>query len=230
MAKTFLRAIYIPEAEVKTLQDILNITEGASEDYGRDEVIDVRSTVFLTPYGKFGVDIKTCNGDTPYVDPVLFEILPDEEGVEIWHELFPLDVDDTILGDYVFSLDKEQCGEELELTVRVIEGNAGFAVKVTDRNTGIETILDGLTSRRTVNEFIVEDILQPFQEAGIEHAFEFETQISKEYQVSMEKKLKDMETEINELNGVANRTPEQEERLEVLSAEIGILSNHLYFS
>lgn len=99
----FASVIEIPAQEAKAMQEILDITEGASPDHGRDEVIRTYSTSLDTPFGKFGVDIKVCNGDTPYVDPVLFQVIPDEKHGEVWAEIYPLDVEDTLLGMYEFN-------------------------------------------------------------------------------------------------------------------------------
>ena len=115
----FKKVIFITPDEKKNMQEVLDITEGHAEDYGRDEVIEVFSTVFDTPYKKYGVDIKVCNGDTPYVDPVLFEVV-EQEGVNHWFEIYPLDVDDTLEGEYEFEDEIEDKGVTVVLEVVVV--------------------------------------------------------------------------------------------------------------
>jgi len=105
MANVFEQVILIPEEEAIQMEKILSIEEGYYEDTGRDEVIKTYSTKFCTPYGDYGVDIKVCNGDNPYVDPVLFQITKDENGREVWHEMFPLDVCEDLLGEYEFEFE-----------------------------------------------------------------------------------------------------------------------------
>lgn len=117
--KYFKKVIFINPEEKATMQEILDIEEGHAKDYKRDGVIEVFSTIFDTPYGKYGVDIKVCNGDTPYVDPVLFEVV-EQNGVNHWHEIYPLDVDDTLEGEYQFETDEEKHGVRVILQVLVV--------------------------------------------------------------------------------------------------------------
>ena len=78
------------------LQGILDIKEGGCPDCGPNEVIHTLTAHFG---GGIEADIKVCNGDSPYVDPVLFE-----NG----SELLALDVTDTLLGSYRFVLDQQE--------------------------------------------------------------------------------------------------------------------------
>jgi len=64
----------------------------AHPDYGRDSVIDVITVEFSNGYQ---ADIKICNGNGPYIDPVLF----DADGEELTTDA----VTDTILGKFVFT-------------------------------------------------------------------------------------------------------------------------------
>lgn len=121
--EVFRKVIFIEPHEKESMQKVLDFEEGHAEDYGRDSVIETFSTVFDTPYKKYGVDIKVCNGDTPYVDPVLFEVV-EHENVNHWHEIYPLDVDDTLEGEYVFEDELEDEGVEVVLEVLVISENS----------------------------------------------------------------------------------------------------------
>jgi len=85
--------LVIPERLVTKLQAILDIEEGQCEDYTYDETIERFTAEF--PDG-VEADIKVCNGDTPYVDPVLFL-----NGSEVQ----VLDVCEDLLGEYEFDLD-----------------------------------------------------------------------------------------------------------------------------
>lgn len=115
MTKHFKEIIKVSKWDNEVLQNILNIEEGHSEDYGSDQVIQTFSSTFETPYGGYGVDIKVCNGDTPYIDPVLFEII-NHDGLNNWYEIYPLDVEDTLLGSYEF----EHEVDGVEFTLEVI--------------------------------------------------------------------------------------------------------------
>lgn len=103
---TLTSRIILKENLVERLQAILDIDEGHFEGAGRDSVIHVFSTSVSHGEHHFGVDIKVCNGDTPYVDPVLFNIDFSENGEEIWSEIYPLGVEDVLLGDYEFETDE----------------------------------------------------------------------------------------------------------------------------
>lgn len=97
----FVKTIKVPKTEAKRLQSFL---DGNGDN--SDNVIATFSTHFKEQ-GR-GVDIKVCDGDGPYVDPVLFEVVPADAkdrkvGIRYnWHEIGPLDVTDTLLGEYEF--------------------------------------------------------------------------------------------------------------------------------
>lgn len=119
----FESIIEIPADEVLQMQQILDIKEGASEEHGRDEIIKTYSTSFYTAFGNFGVDIKVCNGDTPYVDPVLFQIIEDETHGEAWAEIYPLDVCDELVGTYEFEhyeFENDDDENNVPITLRVV--------------------------------------------------------------------------------------------------------------
>ena len=124
----FTQVITIPKEEADFYQkNVLDITDGHYKDAGRDEVICTYSTEFNTPHGDFGVDIKVCNGDTPYIDPILFNIQKsnDPDTSDVWDEMFPIDVTDTLVDKYEFEFDaKVKNGENdkhiaIKLTVIV---------------------------------------------------------------------------------------------------------------
>ena len=80
--------IKIPKKRAKELQAILDGPE--LEDMKNAAVIETLSANFGNG---FEADIKVVNGDTPYVDAVLF-----------FHgcEVLTLDVSETLLGEYAF--------------------------------------------------------------------------------------------------------------------------------
>lgn len=109
--------IEVSAEEANVMQNILDITEGHYEEAGRDSVIRVFDTEFVTPFGRFVTDIKVCNGDTPYVDPVLFVDI----GNNHLSEINVLGVDDTLLGEYEFEAEvTDEQGQEMTLILRTI--------------------------------------------------------------------------------------------------------------
>ena len=99
----------IPPHLAKELQKILDIREGYYTEMGRDDVIHVEHIYFGNGVG---ADIKVCNGDTPYVDAVLFD--NNQEVMML--------VSDTILGEYCF----EYKGEEYKAILRDTENSIKF--------------------------------------------------------------------------------------------------------
>lgn len=102
----YTETIEVSEHQANVIEEVLAIEEGASEDYGSDEVIHVEVFEFEDKYKSLDegqgwmLDVKVCNGDTPYVDPVLFLNI-DNTG----HELTTNDVEDTFLGEYTYTVD-----------------------------------------------------------------------------------------------------------------------------
>lgn len=104
-AVSFEKVILVKDDDAAEIQEILNIKEGYYERADRDGTIESYSTTFETPNGKFGVEIKLCNGNTPYVDAVLFSVRNDAiTGNLVWSEMFPLEVSETFFGEYVFEI------------------------------------------------------------------------------------------------------------------------------
>jgi len=62
------QTIQVPEDEIAEMNEILQRSEFI-EDAGRDEVIKLYRTIFDDGYE---VDIKVCNGNSPFVDAILF--------------------------------------------------------------------------------------------------------------------------------------------------------------
>ena len=87
--------IYLTKEETEWSRNFLNLTE-ADPNYGRDEVPLIKTAKFTSIKG-LEADIKCCNGDSPYVDPVAFI-----DG----HQVCVLEVDDTLEGEYWFNLGK----------------------------------------------------------------------------------------------------------------------------
>jgi len=96
--------IGIPKAEARKMQKILNGKELTSKQMfnvcgslSRDTIKTYtacfKSSAFDT---QMEMDIKVCNGDTPFVDAVLFD-----DG----HEVDVMDVSDTLLGEYTIEYD-----------------------------------------------------------------------------------------------------------------------------
>jgi hypothetical protein len=82
--------ISIDKKVADELQKILDITEGYYEDCDPDGVIET----FTADFGDgIEADINVCNGDTPYVDPVLFSY---------GNQVSGMDVGETLLGRYHF--------------------------------------------------------------------------------------------------------------------------------
>ena len=90
------KVISVPKDIHDQLQAILDIPEGHSTEHDRDGVIFTLTADFP---GDIEADIKVCNGDTPYVDAVLFE-----GGCEVQ----VLEVSDTLEGEYPFELDGQE--------------------------------------------------------------------------------------------------------------------------
>ena len=98
----YTQTIKIPKAQAKELQAFLD-----SKGEGGCDVVETFSAHFVEQ--GIGVDIKVCDGDTPYVDPVLFEVVETTDPSEIkagikynWHELGPIEVSDELVGEYYF--------------------------------------------------------------------------------------------------------------------------------
>ena len=104
--KRYRGVIEVPKQEVEEMQEILYIKDGHYKGAGKDSLIEVYSVSFENG---FVADIRVCNGDTPYVDPILFA--PGEH--ETLHEVMVLDVVDELLGGYFF----EHEGVEYEVVV-----------------------------------------------------------------------------------------------------------------
>lgn len=85
------KLIKINPDTARLIINVLETKEGYYPDCGRDEIIFKSTAVF-----KNGIeaDIKVCNGDTPYVDPVLFD-----DG----SQACTLEVTDSFFGEYIFA-------------------------------------------------------------------------------------------------------------------------------
>lgn len=114
----FTEVVTVSQWEQQKLQEILDLEEGFAEDYGRDEVIQTISIPFATPYGQYVVDIKVCNGDTPYIDPVLFELV-ENDGNSHYEEIYPLDVEDTLLNTFTFEHEEDNQSFQLEAIIKL---------------------------------------------------------------------------------------------------------------
>jgi len=86
------QTIYIPREELDEMNRILEMSQPL-DDAGETEVI----ATYTADFGD-GVeaDIKVCNGDGPFVDPVLFR-----DGQEIC----VIEVADELDGEYIFEVD-----------------------------------------------------------------------------------------------------------------------------
>lgn len=150
--RVFTKTIFVEQDVLEEMQRILDIEEGHAEEYDRDAVIKTFSTVFDTPYRKYGVDIKVCNGDTPYVDPVVFEVV-EENGANYWLELFPLHASDTLEGKYTFEIEEKDFGVTVVLNVLVTSADSIKENKLVCPNCGN----DHFFTTQNVREEIVVD-------------------------------------------------------------------------
>lgn len=98
--------VYVNKVEAEEMEQILSIEEGDCPDYDHDDTIKTYTAVF--PNG-FQADIKICNGDTPYIDNVLF----DEQGCEVDCP----EISESLLGEYHFAFE----GNTYEVTVTLAE-------------------------------------------------------------------------------------------------------------
>jgi hypothetical protein len=97
------KIIFIETSTAKKYQKILDIKEGFYPDAGQDEVM----LLLRTDFGDgIEADIKVCNGNTPYVDPVLFN-----NGSEVCVG----EVSDTLVGDYAF----DYAGETYKVKIKI---------------------------------------------------------------------------------------------------------------
>ncbi len=99
VVNTYYQAIHIPRQELEEMENILSITEGHHPEYGSDEVIKTYTAHF--PNGMVA-DIKVCNGDTPYVDNVLFEPTI-ENGTTYLVEVCVPEIAESLEGEYYFN-------------------------------------------------------------------------------------------------------------------------------
>lgn len=108
------------------LQGVLD-SNTSDPEYDKDGVIDRFTAVFG---GGWEADIKVCNGDGPYIDPVLFK-----DG----HEVNVLEVREALLGDYVFR------GEGRVFLVRLRKGGPPRKTprSANGRPAGSEPVNDG---------------------------------------------------------------------------------------
>ena len=95
----YVRYLEIPSNIVREVNNILK-RKNPHPDYGIGDVAETFTVTFnQIPNKKFEADIKVCNADSPYIDPVLFEVI---DG--IGYEVCVGEVTDTLLGDYYFSI------------------------------------------------------------------------------------------------------------------------------
>lgn len=83
--------------EAKFAVEILQIEEGRYEGAEQDETIKTWTAKFENGYE---ADIKLCNGDTPYIDSVLFN--PSGSQVCV------LEISEELIGEYVFECNGDQ--------------------------------------------------------------------------------------------------------------------------
>lgn len=150
--RVFTKTILVEQDVLEEMQRILDIEEGHAEEYDKDAVIKSFTTAFDTPYRKYAVEIKVCNGDTPYVDSVVYEVVT-EDGVDHWYEIFALPSDD-LEGPYTFEIEEKDFGVTVVLNVLVtpldsidddnlVCPNCGNDHFFTTQNVPEEVIVDG---------------------------------------------------------------------------------------
>ena len=111
MGAIYTETIYICPEELARMEEILSIEEGHLENYDSDEVIATYTAYFANG---FLADIKVCNGDTPYVDNILFA--PCETG--FFNEVCVPEIAESLTGEYYFDYD----GDEYIVHVKPKEG------------------------------------------------------------------------------------------------------------
>ena len=101
-----IQTIKLSCEEVEAIQKLLNIEDADLRNAGHD--IDSAVIIYTAKFGNgIEADIKLCSGDRNYfIDPVLFK---DDSEVNV------LDVEDEILGDYLFEHD----GNEYKVIIEV---------------------------------------------------------------------------------------------------------------
>lgn len=102
----FNEVINVTLEDAKLSNEALEIEEGYYEEEEHDAVIKMWTARFSDGCE---ADIKLCNGDTPYIDSVLF----DQNG----YQLNVLEISDELFGEYVF----EANGNQYIVTVKVPE-------------------------------------------------------------------------------------------------------------
>lgn len=102
----YVAKIGVTQEFADKMGEILEITEGRCPDFKDGAVISTLTATFENGYQ---ADIKICNGDTPYVDNVLF----DGNGCEIDCP----EISESLLGDYEF----ESEDDTFEVEVVVME-------------------------------------------------------------------------------------------------------------
>lgn len=113
MHKQYKVSIIIPAEIAKYIKDVLEIEEGCCPDFDEDAVIYTATARFPNGYE---ADIKLCNGDTPWVDPVLFDESGRQEAL--------LDPDEDFFGEFRF-----EAGDG-EYIVDVKEGDKKYVKEV----------------------------------------------------------------------------------------------------
>ena len=88
------KTILVPKAELDEINRLLSLI--TMPDTGADEVIKTCTAVF---HDGIEADIKVCNGDPPFVDPVLFQ-----DGGQV----AVMEVAEELDGEYIFDLDEDQ--------------------------------------------------------------------------------------------------------------------------
>ncbi len=99
----YTQTIKITKDLADLLQKVLDWKDGIYPEWGKDEVHTLTAKF---PTG-IEADIKVVNGDSPYVDPVLFE----KNG----SELTVIEPTDTILGEYIFWDEKDNYIVKVEI-------------------------------------------------------------------------------------------------------------------
>lgn len=101
MAK-FKQVIEVTLEEAKLVNEILEIEEGRYEEADDEEAIKTWTAKFENGYE---VDIKLCNGDTPYIDSVLFN--PNGSQVAV------LEISEYLIGEYSFEANGDNYDVEI---------------------------------------------------------------------------------------------------------------------
>lgn len=151
------------------MQSILNIEEGHYDGCDRDSTILSFISPFNTTYGNFELEVKVCNGNTPYVDTVLFHVSKNEStGEKSWEEVNTLEISDELLGEYQFEL--KAGGQEIILTLQLVKESDATIEQLQSKIEEVKELLDAVDVKAVLDR---QDLVRKgILEEEIHHLYE----------------------------------------------------------